>query len=61
MKRTGKNNLIYLMALILVIIGLSAFATYGMVDGSKDEEGSPESVIVENSSSDRFTSFREGL
>ena len=38
MKRTGKNNLIYLMALILVIIAFIAFATYGMLDGSKDEE-----------------------
>ena len=35
MKRTGKNNLIYLMALILVIIAFIAFATYGMLDGSK--------------------------
>ena len=61
MKRTGKNNLIYLMALILVIIAFIAFATYGMLDGSKDEEWYPVSVIVENSSSDRFTSFREGL
>ena len=60
MKRTGKNNLIYLMALILVIIAFIAFATYGMLDGSKDEEWYPVSVIVENSSSDRFTSFREG-
>ena len=32
-----------------------------MLDGSKDEEWYPVSVIVENSSSDRFTSFREGL
>ena len=61
MKRTGKNNLIYLMALILVIIAFIVFATYGMLDGSKDEEWYPVSVIVENSSSDRFTSFREGL
>lgn len=61
MKRTEKNNLIYLMALILVIIAFIAFATYGMLDGSKDEEWYPVSVIVENSSSDRFTSFREGL
>ena len=61
MKRTGKNNLIYLMALILVIIAFIAFATYGMLDGSKYEEWYPVSVIVENSSSDRFTSFREGL
>lgn len=53
--------MIYLMALILVIIAFIAFATYGMLDGSKDEEWYPVSVIVENSSSDRFTSFREGL
>ena len=44
MKRTGKNNLIYLMALILVIIAFIAFATYGMLDGSKDEEWYPVSV-----------------
>ena len=49
------------MALILVIIAFIAFATYGMLDGSKGEEWYPVSVIVENSSSDRFTSFREGL
>ena len=41
MKRTEKNNLIYLMALILVIIAFIAFATYGMLDGSKDEEWYP--------------------
>lgn len=61
MKRTGKNNLIYLTAVIIVIVAFIAFATYGMLDGSRDEEWYPVSVIVENSSSDRFISFREGL
>ena len=41
MKRTGKNNLIYLMALILVIIAFIAFATYGMLDGSNSMGDAP--------------------
>ena len=59
MKQAGKNNLMYLMAVIIVIIAF--IATYGMLDDNKDEEWYPVSVIVENSSSDRYTSFREGL
>lgn len=61
MKQAGKNNLMYLMAVIIVIIAFIAFATYGMLDDNKDEEWYPVSVIVEDSSSDRYTSFREGL
>ena len=38
MKRTGKNNLIYLMALILVIIAFIAFATYGIRDRRKQQQ-----------------------
>ena len=47
------------MALILVIIAFIAFATYGMLDGSKDEEWYPVSVIVENSSIDSFQCFAD--
>ena len=61
MKQAGKNNLMYLMAVIIVIIAFIAFATYGMLDDNKDEEWYPVSVIVEDSSSDRYTSFRDGV
>lgn len=56
----GKNKL-YFGCLIAVVLIIIAYASYGMLNRRQNEKLYPVSVIVDNSSSDRWFAFREGL
>lgn len=56
----GKNK-IYFGCLVAVVLLLLAYASYGMLNRGQKEKTYPVSVIVDNSSSDRWFAFREGL
>lgn len=56
-----KKNSIYFGILVAVMLGVTAFATYGMLNTGREGEEYQVSVIVSNSSSDRWIAFREGL
>lgn len=56
-----KQNKIYFGLLICAIIAVIAYAAYSMLNYGKEEEIFRVSVIVDNSSDDRWTAFREGL
>lgn len=56
----GKNK-VYFGCLIAVVLLLIAYASYGMLNRGQKEKTYPVSVIVDNSSSDRWFAFREGL
>lgn len=56
----GKNR-IYFGCLIAVLFAMIAYASYGMLNRGQQEKLYPVSVIVDNSSSDRWFAFREGL
>lgn len=56
----GRNR-IYFGCLIVVVLAMIAYASYGMLNRGQQEKLYPVSVIVDNSSSDRWFAFREGL
>lgn len=56
----GKNK-VYFGCLIAVVLLMIAYASYGMLNKGQTEKTYPVSVIVDNSSSDRWFAFREGL
>ena len=56
-----KKNRIYFGILVLAIILVTAWAAYGMQKIGKTEKNYPVSVIVNNSNSDRWIAFKEGL
>ncbi len=55
------KNRIYFGCLIAVVFAVIAYASYGMLNRRQPEKLYPVSVIVDNSSSDRWFAFREGL
>lgn len=55
------NKRIYIGGLIMVVFIMMAYASYGMLNKGQKETIYPVSVIVDNSSSDRWFAFREGL
>lgn len=56
----GKNKA-YFGCMIAVVFLLIAYASHGMLNKGQKEKIYPVSVIVDNSSSDRWFAFREGL
>ncbi|MCX4339193.1 MAG: substrate-binding domain-containing protein [Lachnospiraceae bacterium] len=56
----GRNR-IYFGCLIAAMFAMIAYASYGMLNRDQPEKLYPISVIVDNSSSDRWFAFREGL
>lgn len=56
----GRNK-IYFGCLIAAVLAMIAYASYGMLNREQSEKLYPISVIVDNSSSDRWFAFREGL
>lgn len=56
----GRNR-IYFGCLIAAMFAMIAYASYGMLNREQPEKLYPISVIVDNSSSDRWFAFREGL
>lgn len=56
-----KKNRIYIVCLTAVVLIMIAYASYGMLNMGQEEKAYPVSVIVDNSSSDRWFAFREGL
>lgn len=55
------RNRFYFGMLIAVVLTVIIWASYGMLNVGREEESYSVSVIVENSSSDRWTSLRQGL
>lgn len=56
----GRNR-IYFGCLIAAVCAMIIYASYGMLNWGQEEKTYPVSVIVDNSSSDRWFAFREGL
>lgn len=56
----GRNR-IYFGCLIAAVCAMIIYASYGMLNLGQEEKTYPVSVIVDNSSSDRWFAFREGL
>lgn len=56
-----KKNRIYFGILVLVIMTVTAWAAYGMQNIGKEDKTYPVSVVVNNSNSDRWIAFKEGL
>lgn len=56
-----KKNRIYIGCLTAAMCIIIAYASYGMLNKGQEEKIYPISVIVDNSSSDRWFAFREGL
>lgn len=55
------RNRIAFILMVAVMLAVIIYASYGMLDTRRTEEEYSISVIVDNSSSDRWTAFREGL
>ena len=55
------RNKVLLSLIISGIIAVIIYASYRMLNVSSEKEYSTVSVILDNSSSDRWTAFREGL
>lgn len=56
-----KKNKVYLNLLILVILAVIFYVSYGMLNIGMEVTYYSVSVIVEDSSSDRWNAFKEGL
>jgi ribose transport system substrate-binding protein len=56
-----KKNKIYLGLLISVVLGVIIYVSYGMLNIGREEQYYSISVIVDNSGSDRWNAFKEGL
>ena len=54
-------NKVYFGILFLVILVVTSWASYGMLNAGKGEKTYAISVIVNNSNSDRWTAMHEGL
>lgn len=52
---------IYLTVLVSVLLAIIIYVSYGMLNAGKMEEYYTVSVILDNSSSDRWNAFKEGL
>ena len=55
------RNRIYFGLLILILVVVIAWASYGMLNAGKEEKTYLVSVIFNDSNSDRWTTMREGL
>ncbi len=55
------RNRVYFSGLIMILLLVIGWASYSMLDVSINEESYQVSVIVDNSNSDRWISFRQGL
>ena len=55
------KNRFYVGLLVAAILAVLVYASYGMVNAGKKETYHSVAVIVDDSSSDRWTAFKEGL
>ena len=55
------KNRLYIGLLVAVMLAVLVYASYGMVNAGKKESYYSVAVIVDDSSSDRWTAFKEGL
>lgn len=55
------KNKIYLMILISSLLGVIIYVAYGMMNIGKEKQHYTISVIVNNSNSDRWNAFKEGM
>ena len=55
------RNKVYLGLLVASILAVIFYVSYGMLNIGKENKSYTVSVIVENSSSDRWNAFKEGL
>ena len=55
------KNRFYIGLLVTAILAVLVYASYGMVNAGKKETYHSVAVIVDDSSSDRWTAFKEGL
>ena len=55
------KNRFYVGLLVTAILAVLVYASYGMVNAGKKETYHSVAVIVDDSSSDRWTAFKEGL
>ncbi len=56
-----KSSRLYFGLLVIILVVIIIFTSIGMVDVVRDEDSYQVSVIVSNSGSDRWISFKEGL
>jgi ribose transport system substrate-binding protein len=56
-----KQNKVYFGLLICAILAVIAYSAYSMLNYGREETPCRVSVIVDDSSNDRWTAFREGL
>lgn len=55
------KNRIYMTILVAVLLAIIIYVSNGMLNAGKEEEYYTVSVILDNSSSDRWNAFKEGL
>ena len=55
------KNRFYVGLLVAAILAVLVYASYGMVNAGKKETYHSVAVIVDDSSSDRWTAFKEAL
>lgn len=60
-KLTFNSNKVYIGMLILILAGITVFASIGMLEDRKPKESYDVSVIIDDSNSDRWIAMRQGL
>ena len=55
------KNKFYFGALLLILLAITVWASYGVLNSGKNEEVHAVSVIVDDSNNDRWIAFQQGL